>query len=60
VNDFKLDLTVVKEQVKEMLLPHQELMLVHGAHHLHDHHQLSAAVFKALRQDAVETPGKHG
>lgn len=60
VNDLKIDLAIIKSSLKSMLLPEQELMLVHGAHHLHDHHQISTAVFKALKQDAMHTANANG
>lgn len=104
MNEFKIDLAVIKQQVRALLLPEQEvrrgkrvegrrkrcntvrahvcsklqggvfialspcasrftavqLLVVHGAHHLHDHHHLSAAVFKALKQDSVHTASSEG
>jgi hypothetical protein len=35
-----------------------QLLLVHGTHHLHEHHQLSTAVFKAIKYDTVRTSGQ--
>jgi len=57
---FRIDLDGVRQAIKSMLFPSQELLFVHGAHHLHDHHHISMAVFKALRQDAVQTVGSEG
>jgi hypothetical protein len=53
VIDVQIDLGEIETQLRKLLLPEQELLLVSGAHHLHDHHQLSTAVFKALKQDSV-------
>ena len=53
LNDLKIDLDVIKREARKMLLPEQELMVVHGAHHLHDHRHISAAVFRALKQDSI-------
>ncbi len=35
-----------------------QLLLVHGTHHLHEHHQLSTAVFKAIKYDSIRTVGQ--
>jgi len=59
-NDLKVDLGVVETELRKLLLPEQELLLVPGAHHLHDHHHISTAVFKAIKQDSVFTEGRNG
>ncbi|XP_024397913.1 uncharacterized protein [Physcomitrium patens] len=48
-NNHSIDVDAIRHQVKGMLQPRQEVMVVAGIHSLHDHERLAMAVAKAMR-----------
>ncbi len=60
VHDFFIDVTTIRAELKKLLLPHQELLVVTGTHELGDHHHIATAVFKAIRSDTIHSVGSDG
>uniref|UniRef100_A0A7I4FQ67 DUF7906 domain-containing protein n=1 Tax=Physcomitrium patens TaxID=3218 RepID=A0A7I4FQ67_PHYPA len=48
-SNHSIDVDEIRHQVKSMLQPGQEVMVVAGIHSLHDHERLSISVAKAMR-----------
>ncbi|KAG0575716.1 hypothetical protein M758_5G026800 [Ceratodon purpureus] len=48
-SNHSIDVDEIRHQVKTMLQPGQEVMVVAGIHSLHDHERLAMAVAKAMR-----------
>jgi hypothetical protein len=59
VNDFALNLDLLRDELSRMLLPHQQMVLSTTVQSLHEHRHVSIAVSKALQGDTVHsaTPG---
>jgi hypothetical protein len=60
VNDFRIDMQVLRDQLQRMLLPSQRLFVVPAVHGISEHRHIATAVFKALRQDTIHTAGDDG
>jgi len=60
--DMRIDVARIREELRHMLLPSQELIVTSITHSVHDHHGLSTAVFKALKgfsQHAADDKGRY-
>lgn len=60
VNDMRIDIRTIREEIESMLLPNQQLVLVPSVHSLHDHHHISTAVWKSLKGDTIHTATAKG
>eukprot|EP00271_Cylindrocystis_brebissonii_P007403 TRINITY_DN20905_c0_g1_i1.p1 TRINITY_DN20905_c0_g1~~TRINITY_DN20905_c0_g1_i1.p1 ORF type:complete len:878 (+),score=185.38 TRINITY_DN20905_c0_g1_i1:86-2719(+) len=49
---FSIDLKAIEAEVKQMLQPHQQLVVVAGTHLLHEHERIAMAVRGAMRTKA--------
>jgi hypothetical protein len=56
----RIDMKRIREEITKLLLPHQELFLVHGVHDLGKHLRLSRAVQQALKTDTVFSRDANG
>jgi hypothetical protein len=60
VRDFFIDVTTIRQELKKLLLPHQELLVVTGTHEIHEHHHIATALFKSIRSDTIHSVGSDG
>lgn len=51
---YTIDVEAVTKEVKRMLQPGQEIVIVGGTHSLHEHEKLAVAVTKALRGESIQ------
>lgn len=59
-SNHSIDVDEIRNQVKTMLQPGQEVMVVAGVHSLHDHERLAMAVAKAMRGMSVHDTREDG
>ncbi|BBN07035.1 hypothetical protein MPTK1_4g00410 [Marchantia polymorpha subsp. ruderalis] len=58
--NFSINMTNIEEEVRKMVPPGQEVVVVGGVHNLHDHEKLAIAVVKALRSHSVHETRRDG
>ncbi|KAJ7566050.1 hypothetical protein O6H91_02G086100 [Diphasiastrum complanatum] len=58
--NFTIDMQQIESEVKKMVQPGQEVVVVGGIHNLHDHEKLSIAVAKAMRGKSIHETQKDG
>eukprot|EP00250_Pteridium_aquilinum_P008214 c17771_g1_i3 orf=536-2992(-) len=51
---YTIDVETITKEVKRMLHPGQEMVVVGGTHSLHEHEKLAVAVSKALRGESIQ------
>lgn len=51
---YSIDVEAITKEVKRMLQPGQEIVVVGGTHSLHEHEKLAVAVTKALRGESFQ------
>ncbi|KAL2629904.1 hypothetical protein R1flu_014590 [Riccia fluitans] len=59
-SNFSIHMGEIEEEVRKMVPPGQEVLVVGGVHNLHDHEKLSIAVVRALRSYSVHETRKDG
>ncbi|GMH29725.1 hypothetical protein Nepgr_031568 [Nepenthes gracilis] len=59
-HNYSIDVEEIKAQVKKMVHPEQEVVIVGGTHPLHHHEKLTIAVAKAMRGHSVQETKKDG
>ncbi len=55
-DDMKIDLSVLRFELKQMLLPSQDLVITTMTRSIYDHRHLSSSVFNALTEDTLHSP----
>eukprot|EP00823_Brevimastigomonas_motovehiculus_P008693 TRINITY_DN804_c0_g1_i1.p1 TRINITY_DN804_c0_g1~~TRINITY_DN804_c0_g1_i1.p1 ORF type:complete len:861 (-),score=204.32 TRINITY_DN804_c0_g1_i1:153-2735(-) len=58
--DVRIDVALLRSELKKLLLPQQEISIVTAVHSLSEHHHLFSAFFKSFRYDTVHTVGPDG
>ncbi len=48
-----IDTSAIRKEIEKMLLPDQELIFATAVHNLHDHKQISGALYSSLRADTA-------
>ncbi|GAB4842998.1 hypothetical protein Ancab_012976 [Ancistrocladus abbreviatus] len=59
-HNYSIDIEMIKAQVKKMVHPEQEVVIVGGTHPLHHHEKLAIAVSKAMRGHSLQETKKDG
>ncbi|GAB2294230.1 hypothetical protein Dimus_028447 [Dionaea muscipula] len=59
-HNYSIDVEAFRDQVKKLVYPDQEVVIVGGTHPLHRHEKLAIAVFKAMRGHSVQETKKDG
>lgn len=58
--NYSIDIQAIEREVKKMVHPGQEVILVGGSHALHRHENLAIAVSKAMRSHSLQETKKDG
>lgn len=59
-SEYYINATAIHDQIHQLLMPHQEAVVLPVTHDLFDHRALSASVYRALRTDTIHSADKHG
>ncbi|KAL8130179.1 hypothetical protein V2J09_019334 [Rumex salicifolius] len=59
-HNYSIDVHAIEAEVKRMVHPEQEVVIIGGAHALHNHEKLAIAVSKAMRGHSLQETQKDG